>query len=136
MEEFFNRKYSSIIKSKRNKQKIFRFLESNTKNQNELFISFYELYVEYSLQPNLHSLYELMKQKQFVFTHDHFRAEKDLIEEENAFIENPPTISEGIIQCRVCKQNSTISYEKQTRSGDEQSTIFVYCNICKRNFKL
>ena len=42
----------------------------------------------------------------------------------------PPKISEGAVDCRRCGSKRTISRSKQTRSGDEPTTIKAICMDC------
>jgi len=51
-------------------------------------------------------------------------------EEFNKFIITPIEVVEGILQCLKCKSNKIFSFSKQTRSGDEPTSVFAKCSNC------
>ena len=55
------------------------------------------------------------------------------VEERNEFILNPFKIEEGVFECYHCGSKKTFSISKQTRSGDEATTVFVRCAEIKCN---
>lgn len=59
-----------------------------------------------------------------------------LQEEEDDFIQNPVTVVEGVNVCHKCGSKKTISYNKQTRSADEGTTVFCCCYICGNKWKM
>lgn len=54
--------------------------------------------------------------------------------EQDDYIENPFEIVEGIFQCVKCNSSKVFSYSKQTRAGDEGSTVFAQCAVCKNKW--
>lgn len=42
-----------------------------------------------------------------------------------------PTLQKGIVKCRKCKSDRTISEERFTRSADEASRMVHSCEVCK-----
>lgn len=42
-----------------------------------------------------------------------------------------PNVEEGMFQCQKCKSNKVFTMSKQTRSGDEATTVFAKCSQCK-----
>ncbi len=136
MEYYFHQKFNNLIKSKKNRNNICKMIENNVKTKSEIYMCFYELYCEYQLQPNKEHLYEYLKNKRFLYENDIFQEIAEMIKEEENFIICPPKLSEGIMICKFCKSKKTISYEKQTRSADEQSTIFVKCMDCSKSFRM
>ena len=52
------------------------------------------------------------------------------IKEYNSFILKPFEVDEGVLTCNKCGSNKTYSYTKQTRSGDEATTVFAICSNC------
>lgn len=55
-------------------------------------------------------------------------------EEQDDYIENPFEIVEGIFQCIRCNSNRVFSYSKQTRAGDEGTTVYAQCSVCKNKW--
>ena len=137
MDYYFHQKFNHLIKSKKNRQNICDMIKDHFHNKkSEIYMCFYELYCEYQLQPNKEHLYEFLKQKKFLYENDIFQDISEMIQEEENFIVSPPKLSEGIMVCKFCKSRKTISYERQTRSADEQSTIFVKCMDCSKSFRM
>jgi DNA-directed RNA polymerase subunit M/transcription elongation factor TFIIS len=58
------------------------------------------------------------------------------IEEEESFIIKPFEIEEGVLECNKCGSKKTYSYTKQTRSGDESTTVFAVCCNCNSKWKM
>ncbi|QIH04916.1 transcription elongation factor S-II [Dasineura jujubifolia toursvirus 2a] len=42
-----------------------------------------------------------------------------------------PEVDEGMFECRKCKSKKIFTMSKQTRSGDEATTVFARCSQCK-----
>ena len=96
----------------------------------------YEIFVEWSLCPKLDELFLYMKEQNLGFDHVIFNDIKHKINENDDFISNPPQVEEGVIECSRCKSKRTISFSKQTRSGDEACTVFVRCAECNHQFRM
>ena len=56
-----------------------------------------------------------------------------VIKERNDFMENPPTVEEGIFTCK-CGSKKTISIPKHTRSADEPVSVDVRCIMCMKSW--
>jgi len=144
MEKIFHQHVHNIIKSKENRKKIFNYIKKNyiddilseKEKENLLYYYIYEIQVEWNMLPKLDELYEWIKSKKIGYFHDVFNEHRICIEEEDNFIENPPKVEEGVIECKRCKSLRTISFNKQTRSGDEATTVFVRCSECNFQFKM
>lgn len=144
MKSEFHEKFSDIIRDKSNRVKIYNFLQNYTKEQltNEsdyeelLYYIFYELHVEWNIFPSLKEFFSTIKKKKFVYEHGNFDIIRKEIQEEEDFILNPPVVDEGVIQCKRCKSSRTISFNKQTRSGDEAVSVFVRCVDCGAQFRM
>lgn len=50
------------------------------------------------------------------------------------FLENPNIEESQIFQCFKCKSKKIYTFSKQTRSGDEATTVFAKCIICNNNW--
>jgi len=68
------------------------------------------------------------------FAHPSFDNQKTSFNEKQTYLTSPPEVVEGIFTCHKCKSTRTISYAKQTRSGDEATTVFVTCVNCQRKW--
>lgn len=96
----------------------------------------YEMIVDLSIHPNLRLQMENLGNGLVLWNHPNLRTVREGFQEQDAFIEQPPEIDEGIIQCKRCKSNRTFSFSKQTRRGDESTTVFVRCSKCSFSFRL
>lgn len=61
-----------------------------------------------------------------------FKYEKD----ENEYLQllECPSVDEGMFQCNKCKSKKIFTMSKQTRSGDEATTVFARCSECKNGW--
>lgn len=71
-----------------------------------------------------------IKNNRLLWEHESFHIIKKKIEEQDDFIVNPFEVEEGVLQCK-CGSKRVFSYSKQVRSGDESSTTFAQCVVCK-----
>ena len=67
--------------------------------------------------------------------HETFVSFQKKIEEYDLFLEKPFEIEDGVIECGKCGSKQTYSYTKQTRSGDEATTVFSVCAKCNAKWK-
>lgn len=142
MESTFDKKFKAILKSKRNRKAIYKFINDlvdtseNESKSDLLYFYMYEVYTEYMIIPKLEDLFQSIKMKQIGYYHSNFEKIRKCLEEEQNFIENPPVVEEGVIECGKCKSKRTFSFNKQTRSGDEAVTVFVRCADCGHQFRM
>lgn len=54
--------------------------------------------------------------------------------EEDQFLETPPDVAEGVIQCNKCGCTKVYKMTKQTRSADEPVSLFAFCIKCRRKW--
>lgn len=55
-------------------------------------------------------------------------------EEEAIHLQENPNVVEGIFCCKKCKSRRIITHSKQTRSGDEATTVFAQCSKCGKSW--
>ena len=77
-----------------------------------------------------------VKNKIYGINSDDFKDIQDKIKEEESFIITPFEIEEGVLECGKCGSKKTYSYTKQTRSGDESTTVFAVCCNCNNSWKM
>ena len=68
--------------------------------------------------------------------HQVFNEFKTIEKEENDFITNPMVVEEGVFECPKCSSKRTMSWGKQTRSGDEGTSVFAKCIQCNNNWRI
>jgi len=66
-----------------------------------------------------------------VFHMKTFAEEMAKEQRELAFIDNPLQQKEGVLECPRCKCTSISIATKQTRRGDEATSVFAACTKCK-----
>lgn len=143
MKKIFYKTFKPIM-GKDNREKIFNFIKSivdeEAISQEErydlLLYIMYEIHTEWNSLPKLEDLFLYIKRKKIGYNHNEFKFIRDCFQEEEDFIMNPPVIEEGVISCKKCKSKRTFSFNKQTRSSDEQVTVFVRCVDCGSQFRM
>jgi hypothetical protein len=63
---------------------------------------------------------------------------KKYIQEEQEYFNflNCPNVEEGLYSCSRCKSKRIYKFSKQTRAGDESTTVFAICTSCKKKWTL
>lgn len=84
----------------------------------------------------LKQIVEILLEEQIGYNSVHFDEIKSLQEEQDNFIIKPFEIEEGVLECGKCGSKKTFSYSKQTRGGDEGTTVFAVCANCNARWKM
>lgn len=79
---------------------------------------------------------DMLRQRQFLFSHHTFDDIRLCIQEQEEFLNRPIEVEDGVIDCKKCGSRKTFSYAKQTRASDEGTTVFVTCAQCRHQFRL
>ena len=110
---------------------IFKMSNNSIETYNNLL-----LYVtnEINNKKSTKTTYSNIKKQKFGWNSDNFIENKNKIEEHDHFIMNPFQIDEGVMECGKCGSRKTYSYTKQTRSGDEATTVFAICCNCNNKW--
>lgn len=80
-------------------------------------------------EKSIQNIFDSLKKKQFNWEHYSFETEKNKLNEQDDFIENPFEVEEGVLECK-CGSKRVFSYSKQTRSSDEPMTTYAECVKC------
>lgn len=90
---------------------------------------------------NTNDVYEVVGNiinKTPLFENIHFKSKcfQKYIKEEEEYLNflNCPEVDEGIYQCNKCKSKKIYKFSKQTRAGDESTTVFAMCTSCKNKW--
>lgn len=127
---------SLMFVKKENTDRLVKFLKTMTKNDKDLEYLLYEIVVEYLFTDNLNAVMENVQKKNFGWNHPNFNNIRQDFQEEDDFIQNPPSVEEGVMECTKCHSKRTFSFSKQTRRSDESATVFIRCSNCSYTYKI
>ena len=118
-------------------------LYCSTYNTNNSFDEMDELDVIYEVgfmlkeeNKNLKETFDLLKNGKLFKNHPNFIDISKKMTEMDQFMDKPFEVSEGVNTCNKCKSTRTLSYNRQTRSGDEGMTVYVFCIDCKYRYTM
>jgi len=112
------------------------FWTVSKKSPNQMKELLYEWNITCELYPDENNRVELLKNQQLGWNHPEFKLIREQFLETDRFLQSPPDIDEGIIECKRCHSKRTFSFSKQTRRSDESATVFVQCATCRFSFRL
>lgn len=125
---------SILFKKKENAERLLKFLRTLSKDNVDYLL--YEVVVEYLYTDNLHQVMEQVQRKELFWDHPNFNKIRQEFQEEDDFIQNPPVVEEGVMECQKCHSKRTFSFSKQTRRSDESATVFIRCSNCSYTYKI
>ena len=122
------------------KKKITSYLPTyNTHNTigdiNELDV-IYEVGFILNEDKNLKNAFDLLNNGKLFKNHPNFISISKKMTEMDQFMDKPFEVSEGVNTCNKCNSKRTLSYNRQTRSGDEGMTVYVFCIDCKYRYAM
>tara|TARA_Y100001972_G_C7645725_1_gene324502 strand:- start:1012 stop:1425 length:414 start_codon:yes stop_codon:yes gene_type:complete len=77
-----------------------------------------------------------LKHNNYLDNREEYKEYREKIKEHDGFLVRPFEVDEGVLECGKCGSNKTISYTKQTRSGDEATSVFALCYECNNKWKM
>lgn len=84
----------------------------------------------------LKDTFEMLKSKKLFKNHPNFDDIGKKMKEVDEFMDKPFQVEEGVNVCNKCNSKRTLSYNRQTRSGDEGMTVYVFCIDCKFRYTM
>ncbi|QNH08759.1 putative protein 349L [Cricket iridovirus] len=84
---------------------------------------------------DINDLFLKLKSQLLVWQDSSFEQFLKIEKEEDNFLESPLEVAEGAIKCK-CGSERVFSFSKQTRSGDESTSVFALCSSCKSKWVL
>jgi len=122
------------------KKKIISYLhtyniDNSLDNIDELDI-IYEVGFILKENKNLKDTFDLLKNGKLFKNHPNFIDISKKMIEMDQFMDKPFEVTEGVNTCNKCKSTRTLSYNRQTRSGDEGMTVYVFCIDCNYRYTM
>ena len=127
---------SNYIKNSKNVNIIENKINKVTCNQDEYKSLILEIVNVKRNGSSSKSIMDILKRGCFLNNSQEYVDFRDKIEEHDGFLVKPFEVEEGVLECGKCGSNKTISYTKQTRSGDESTSVFALCYNCNNKWKM
>ena len=127
---------SKYISSEKNIKLLEKKINEITNNQEEYKKLILELINYKRNGTSSKELLKLLKSNKVLESGSSYEEYKIKLEEHDGFLIKPFEVDEGVLECGKCGSNKTISYTKQTRSGDESTSVFALCYNCNNKWKM
>ena len=127
---------SNYIKNSKNVNVIENKINKVTCNQDEYKSLILEIVNVKRNGSSSKCIMDILKQGYFLDNRKEYVEFRAKIEEHDGFLVKPFEVEEGVLECGKCGSNKTISYTKQTRSGDESTSVFALCYECNNKWKM
>jgi DNA-directed RNA polymerase subunit M/transcription elongation factor TFIIS len=123
---------SKIIKNKSNIDIFEKNINKLSSSEDDYKRNIYQLAGDIlnSKSLSLQNKLKEIKENKIGWNHPVYNDIKNKLKEQDDYILNPFSVTEGVITCFRCKSTKTISYNKATRSSDEGITVHVTCSVC------
>jgi DNA-directed RNA polymerase subunit M/transcription elongation factor TFIIS len=127
---------SKYIKSEKNMIKLENKINTISNNQDEYRLIILEI-IKYKREGiGSKELMSILKDDCVLEKSKEYDEYREKIKEHDGFLVKPFEVDEGVLECGKCGSNKTISYTKQTRSGDEATSVFALCYQCNNKWKM
>lgn len=126
---------SNFIKNKGNVIKLENKINEYCNNQVEYRLIMMEIIKYRNSGKSSNELMTILKSGKFLEQSKEYDYFRDKIQEHDGFLIKPFEVDEGVLECGKCGSTKTISYTKQTRSGDEATSVFALCYECNNKWK-
>jgi len=127
---------SKYITSNKNVKLLERNVNEVTNNQEDYKKLILELVNHKRGGMSSKDILKLLKSKSVLERGSVYEEYRIKLKEHDGFLIKPFEVDEGVLECGKCGSNKTISYTKQTRSGDESTTVFALCYNCNNKWKM
>ena len=124
-----------LFQKKENADRFVAFLRKNYPSEDISYLV-YEIATEYLFCNNLNQVMEQVKKREIGWEHPNFESIAHDFQEQDDFLEKPPQVEEGVMECKKCGSRRTFSFSKQTRRSDESATVFIRCSNCTYMYRI
>jgi DNA-directed RNA polymerase subunit M/transcription elongation factor TFIIS len=128
----------SFCKKKENTELLKKYIyQLSLENERDIRDITYEVgFLLKQEKKDLKYVFELLKTKKLFKDHSNFIEISKKLKEMDEFMDKPFEVTEGVNTCNKCNSSRTLSYNRQTRSGDEGMTVYVFCIDCKYRYTM
>lgn len=119
-----------VFKKKDNLNRWLEYMREKYADEEERKYIMFEVATEYLFQNNMKQVVDQLKKDEVGWGHTSFESINQDFQEQDDFLENPPKVDEGVLECKRCHSKRTFSFSKQTRRSDESATVFIRCSNC------
>lgn len=126
----------SVFKNNNNVKKLENKVHNITDDQDEYKLLILEIMENKRKGKSAKEIMSMLKEGYYLENGGKYMLYRNKIKEHDAFLVKPFEVEEGVLVCGKCNSNKTISYTKQTRSGDESTTVFATCYDCNNVWKI
>jgi DNA-directed RNA polymerase subunit M/transcription elongation factor TFIIS len=125
-----------LFKKRKNRERWIEHMRTTYPNDDARVYMMFEIATEFLFQNNIGTVMEQVRKNEIGWNHQNFETIAGDFKEQDDFLENPPQVEEGVLECKRCHSKRTFSFSKQTRRSDESATVFVRCSQCDYMFKI
>jgi DNA-directed RNA polymerase subunit M/transcription elongation factor TFIIS len=125
-----------LIKSESNCSKLENKVHSLSTTQEDYNLLIQEIVNDRRMGMSCRDIMNELRGGKYLEGSDEYNKYKERVDEHDRFLVKPFEVEEGVLECGKCNSNKTISYAKQTRSGDESTTVFATCYNCNNVWKI
>lgn len=126
----------SVITSESNVKKLEKKINELCEMQNEYKLMIQEVVNNRRNGFSCKDIMLRLKDGKYLEGSEEYEGFRKKIIEHDSFLVKPFEVEEGVLECGKCNSNRTLSYTKQTRGGDESTTVFAVCYDCNNRWKM
>lgn len=125
-----------VFKKRDNLKRWLEYMRQKYPDDKERKYIMFEVATEYLFQNNLLQTVDQLKKDEVGWGHLSFESINQDFQEQDDFLETPPQVEEGVLECKRCHSKRTFSFSKQTRRSDESATVFIRCSNCDYMYRM
>lgn len=110
--------------------------EKYSKHSEEIYNSFlYNIIYMRKCKIAIKDIVRYIKEDRLEYTNPSFEKLQLKQKDNDEYLENPFEVVTGVVKCKKCGSDKTLSYSKQDRSADEPMSVYAQCMVCKTKWR-